>query len=94
MLTVTDAARDRLSRKLEFKKAAEPMALRLTRTERGWGLRPDTARPDDTTFAHQGKNVLLVDDAVSEAMSDATLEVRTTKAGPRLRLRRSPKQGG
>jgi hypothetical protein len=52
-------------------------------------LGPDQARPGDVTFAHDGRNVLLLDDAVSQGMTDLTLDVRDTDAGPRLRLRRA-----
>ena len=88
MLTVTPAALDRLSRKLIRKKAAQDLAMRVTRRESGWKLRLDRARPDDTAFAHEGKNVLLLDDAVSHAMANMALDVSDTEAGPRLRLRR------
>ncbi len=88
MLNVTERALDRLSRRLTHKKAAGDVALRFSRREGGWKLGPDQARPGDVTFAHDGRNVLLLDEAVSLAMTDLTLDVRKTDAGPRLRLRR------
>ena len=88
MFTVTAAALDRLSRKLTLKEAADDKALRFTRRERGWSLRLDCARPADTAFSHDGRSVLLLDAAVSQAMAKMTLDVRSTDSGPRLKLRR------
>ncbi len=88
MLNVTKLALNRLSRRLAHNEAAEGVALRFTRREGGWKLGPDQARPGDVTFAHEGRNVLLLDATAAKAMTDMTLEVRKTDAGPRLRLRR------
>jgi hypothetical protein len=88
MFTVTAAALDRLSRKLARKKPTDGVALRFTRRAGGWKLRLDRARPADTEFTHDGRSVLLLDTAVSQAMTNMTLDVRSTDSGPRLRLRR------
>ncbi len=87
MLTVTEKARDRLSQKLVEKKVASNAALRFIRREGGWILRPDQARPTDTTVTHQGRGVLLLDETVARAMADMVLDIRNTEAGPRLTLR-------
>lgn len=88
MLTVTRAARECLLSRLSRKKAADDIAMRITRRKGGWRLRLDRAGPDDTAFTYEGRRVLLLDEAVSEAMADMKLDVRATKAGPRLKLRR------
>lgn len=88
MFTVTAGALGRLSRKLAGKKANDDQALRFTRRTGGWRLRLDCARPADTAFSHDGRSVLLLDAAVSQAMANMTLDVRSTDSGPRLRLRR------
>ena len=87
MLTVTPGAGVRLIRKLAHKGATEDMAMRFTRRPAGWKLRLDHARPADTAITHNGRIVLLLDEAVSQAMADMTLDVTDTKAGPRLALR-------
>jgi Fe-S cluster assembly iron-binding protein IscA len=87
MLTVTEEARDRLSQKLIEKKVANNAALRFIRREGGWVLRPDQARPTDTTVTHRGRGVLLLDETVARAMADMVLDIRNTEAGPRLTLR-------
>jgi hypothetical protein len=90
MLSVSKPALDRLSHRLASRKAAADVALRFTRREGGWKLGPDRARPGDVTFAHDGRNVLLLDETTAEAMANMMLEVRKTDTGPRLRLRRIP----
>jgi Fe-S cluster assembly iron-binding protein IscA len=87
MFTVTEAALDRLSWKLAHKKAANEMAMRFAEKEGGWRLRLDHQGPNDTVFAHRGRNVLLLDRAVAQAMTNRTLDTRNTAAGSRLTLR-------
>ena len=87
MLTITSAARARLTRKLIHKKAGEDVALRFVRREGGWTLRLDRTQPADLSFDHNGRAVLLLDQAASKAMTDKTLDVRKTQAGARLVLR-------
>ena len=94
MLTVTAAARDRLLTKLGCKKAADDVALRFTRRKGGWRLRLDRAGPDDTAFTHEGRDVLLLDEAVSKAMTMMTLDVSSTETGPKLTLRRITSRKG
>ena len=86
MLTVTVVARDRLASKLARRKATEDVAMRFTRRAGGWRLRLGRAGPADTAFIHEGRTVLLLDSVVSQAMTNMTLDVRNTEAGPRLTL--------
>ena len=88
MFTVTAAALNRLSVKLVRRKADDDEAFRLTRRTGGWRLRLDCPRPTDTAFSHDGRSVLLLDAAVSQAMANLALDVRSTGSGPRLKLRR------
>lgn len=86
MLTVTNTALERLTDKLAHKNAPDDVALRFKREEGCWRLQVDRARPDDATFAHKGRKVLLLDGVASRAMTKMKLDVHQTKAGPRLRL--------
>ena len=88
MFTVTTGALNRLSAKLAGKKASDDQAFRFTRRTGGWRLRLDSPQPTDTAFSHEGRSVLLLDAAVSQAMGNLALVVRSTGWGPRLRLRR------
>jgi hypothetical protein len=88
MLTVTTGALGRLSSKLTCRNAGEEMALRFTRALGGWRLSLDSVCPADKTFSHEGRKVLLLDSTASKAMRNMTLDVRSTRKGPRLSLRR------
>jgi hypothetical protein len=87
MLTVTEAARTRLSRRLIRKKAADDMAMRIVKKAKGWNLRMDRLRPADTAIAHEGRNLLLLDEAVLKATTNMTLDVKKTDEGQRLSMR-------
>jgi hypothetical protein len=87
MFSVTIPALDRLSERLTRKAAGMDVALRVTRRAERWKVRPDRARPGDTAFAHEGRNVLLLDQQVMAALASLQLDVRATGSGPRLRLR-------
>lgn len=88
MLTVTPAARDRLSEKLIDKKAKDDQAFRFTQRKGGFRLRLGRAQRDDTAFTHEGRTVLLLDEAVTKAMVALALDVRGTESGTKLKLRR------
>ncbi|HNQ23358.1 MAG TPA: hypothetical protein PKK06_09720 [Phycisphaerae bacterium] len=89
MLTVTTPALERLSRRLVRKGAADDVALRFTRRQGGWKLGLDHECTGDTAFSHDGRKVLLLDEAVSSAMTHLTLDTQTGDRRSRLRLRRS-----
>jgi hypothetical protein len=93
MLTVTKPALERLSRKLARKEAADGMALRFTRREGSWALRLDHESAGDTAFTHNGRTLLLLDEAVSKAMANMTLDTRKSGERSRLRLHRNERRG-
>jgi len=85
MLTVTEPALERLARRLVRKEAGDDVALRFMRREGGWTLHLDHESAGDMAFTHDGRKVLLLDEAVSRAMADMTLDTR--KSGRRSRLK-------
>jgi hypothetical protein len=89
MLSVTKPALERLSRKLTRRGVAEGMALRFARQDERWTLLLDRESANDTAFSHDGRTVLLLDKAVSEAMANMTLDAKKTGGRLRLKLRRS-----
>jgi|CXWL01.1.fsa_nt_gi hypothetical protein len=86
MFTVTEAARCRLLTKLVDRKAAEGEAFRFMRKDGGWKLRLDRAQPNDTKLVHEGRNVLLLNDDVTQNMTRLTLDVINAETKPRLTL--------
>ena len=89
MLSVTKPALERLSRKLTRRGVAEGMALRFARQDGRWTLLLDRESAGDTPFSHEGRTVLLLDKAASEAMASMTLDARRAGGRSRLTLRRS-----
>jgi Fe-S cluster assembly iron-binding protein IscA len=89
MLTVTQTASERLSRKLTDAEVEDDTAVRVVRKRkgRGWAMRMDKERPSDVTFAHQGRTVLVLDEEVSQMLANKTLDVRQSDSGPKLSLR-------
>ena len=87
MFTVTEAARGRLLSKLVGRKAAEGEAFRFTRKKGGWKLRLDLPQPNDTKLVHEGRNVLLLNDDITQTMTKLTLDVINAATRPRLTLR-------
>ncbi len=84
MLTVTEDARAHMAQMLAEAEVEDDTALRFVRTERGFAPELDNAGPGDTTFDHEGRTVLVLDEQVSELLTDRTLGLRDTDEGPRL----------
>ena len=86
MLTVTDKAAQYLRESLTRKGEDAPEALRIVQTEDAYQLTLDNAKDGDHVFEQDGQNYLLLDSAVGEALSDATLDVHESPQGLSLTL--------
>jgi len=86
MLTVSDKAAQCLRESLTRKGEDAPEALRIVQTEGAYQLTLDNAKDDDQVFEQEGQNYLLLDSAVGEALSDATLDVHESPQGLSLTL--------
>ena len=76
MLTVTDAASSRLADKLNERHVLEGVAVRVFITaEDEVDLRLDGQEPDDTTYEHDGRVVLLLNEEVSVELAGYVLDV-------------------
>lgn len=84
MLTLTTSAAARLSSLLSG--ASLDRAVRLVRQNERLKIRRDQARAGDTTFAHEGRVVLVLDARMAKSLQSRTLDVRETDRGPRLRM--------
>ena len=84
MLMVTDAAVARLAGILAEAEAPDDIAVRLVLEGRGVSLQFDSPRPDDATFPHEGRTVLMIDEQVSKLLRDRTLDMEDTDDGPQL----------
>ncbi len=93
MLTLTDAAGEKLSEILSHENCPADVAVRLVRQDQGLAMTLDREQDGDTSFEHAGKKVLLLDEQVSDLLENETLDVETREAGDSLMLRHdSPDQ--
>ncbi len=90
MLTVTDKAAQYLRETLSRKEKGAPGSFRIVSAEEGYEVTLDGANEGDQVFEHEGENYLLLDTEVGEALSNATLDVKESPEGTRLKL----SQGG
>ena len=86
MLTVTDKAAQYLRESLIRKEEGAPEALRIVQTEDAYQLTLDNTKDGDHVFEQDGRNYLLLDSGVGEALSDATLDVHESPQGLSLTL--------
>ncbi len=75
MLTLTEAAGAYLTAILDEERVPVEAAVRFVKEEDGFAMGPDTARPGDVTFEHEGRTVLLLDEQVSGLLAAKRLDV-------------------
>lgn len=84
MFTITDAAGEYLTALLDNADAPEETAIRFVFEGETLTPKLDSARPGDATFDHEDRTILVLDAEVSDALGEATLDVRPTDDGPKL----------
>ena len=92
MLAVTQTACERLSEMLALHP--DDTAARIIRRKGRMKLRRSNQQPGDEVFEHEGRTVLLLDEAVAAHLEHRTLDVRNTADGPRLKFRRMRSERG
>lgn len=88
MFTLTNEAAARLAYRLA-KQNATGSTFRFVREDHGWRLRLGNVMDGDKIFQHRDRAVLVLDSLVADGLSDRTLGLRQTHAGPRLHLQRN-----
>jgi len=87
MLTVTEAAKDKLMETLLANTDDREAGLRLTMKPPGQlGLVLDKESPGDSVVEHEGLKLLLVEHEVAELLQEATLDVQDAPDGPKLTI--------
>jgi Fe-S cluster assembly iron-binding protein IscA len=86
MLTVTEQAAAHLDQILSSKNSAQGLAIRFLFEKGKVKLVLDEKRPDDITFEHDHRTVLVMDPQVSRLLQQKTLDVQE-KRFPRLALK-------
>ena len=84
MLNLTDSAAGHLATILE--QAPDEAAVRFVPQGNALSMQLDNPRPEDVTFEHNDRTVLVLDPQISEVLSDRTLDVQETPQGPQLAL--------
>lgn len=86
-LTVTRDASELLSKILAREEAAGGVVVRFSLAEDGsFSLSLGSERPDDETFAHDGRTVLVMEPAVARRLENDTLDVEESPDGLGLTL--------
>ena len=91
MVTVTDSAKEELSRRLETSSLAPGKYLRLA-TPPVWagpgdfGIVADERKDEDHVVDFRGREVLLVDAGLAEHLSDSVFDFKDSPDGPRFTL--------
>ena len=86
MLTISYTAGDRLVLMLAESNATDDAAIRFVVEGDRLDLEIDTPRPGDTTFDHEEKVVLAIDEQVSRVLATMRLDVEVTGDKPKLKL--------
>jgi len=87
MIQVTEKASGVLLEALEAKADDETQGIRLTEaTGDGFGLALDVERKGDQVIEHEGRKVLMVEEALGEELEGAILDVVEATRGPILSL--------
>ena len=87
MLTVTEAAKDKLMETLLANTDDREIGLRLSMKPPGQlGLVLDKGSPADKVIEHEGLKLLLVEPELVGLLEGATLDVQDTPEGPKLVL--------
>lgn len=86
MLTLTEAAARLLAEVLERDEASD-RAIRIAEGEQGWTIHLDREAPEDESFEHEGRTIVLLAPPVAEALEDKTLDAYNTEQGWKLRLK-------
>jgi Fe-S cluster assembly iron-binding protein IscA len=87
MIQVTEKASGVLLQALEAKADDETQGIRLTQVAgQGFGLGLDAEQEGDQVVEHQGRKVLLVDEALANQLEGAILDVVDSPRGPTLSI--------
>ncbi|MFT5423682.1 MAG: Fe-S cluster assembly iron-binding protein IscA [Phycisphaerales bacterium] len=86
MLTVTDDAKSHLAEIITNNELSEDASIRLVTGPNGIGLAPDAPKPEDDTYEHAGRTVLVVDPALSAQLDDKTMSIEKSEAGEKLSI--------
>jgi hypothetical protein len=83
MLTIAEAAGTRLAEILAKEGLPDEVAIRLVFEGAELAMQPDGKRPGDTTFEHEARRTLIVDEQVAASLADDALDAGGARLAPR-----------
>ncbi len=86
MVTVTYTAAEHVAYTLSEHQVGDDVVLRIKLTKGGVEMQPDTIRPGDEAFDHNGKVVLVLDQQTSQLLGNKTIDLMTDGDGSHLIL--------
>ena len=86
MVTVTYSAAEHMAWTLSEHQVRDDVVLRIELTKAHVEMQPDTIRPGDETFDHNGKVVLVLDQLTSRLLGNKTIDLMTDDDGSHLTL--------
>ena len=87
MLNVSESACANLSKLLSDSGAPDGACVRFILEGEELSLTLDGEKPGDATFVHEGKTVLVIDEDVSQSLSNKTLDVEDSEEGLQLTIK-------
>ena len=83
---MTDAAARFLAKVLATGEPDTPQTLRIAVVDGNYMFSQDDARDDDQVIEHDGKELLLLDPEIADALSEVVLDAQDAPGGPRLTM--------
>ncbi len=84
MLSLSYTAAEHLAYMLADANAPEDAVIRVVVEDEKFGLKIDTVRPGDTTFAHAERTVLVINAQISGSFADKRLDLHVVDDQPEL----------
>lgn len=88
MIAITEKAGQALLESLQASGVGPDQGLRLQEQEGHFALGVDTPTENDHVLKHEERPVLIVDQGLSDKVSDAVIDVQVGPSGPELTIRR------
>ncbi len=92
MLTLSYTASEQLALMLAEAEAPDDAVFRVVAEDDELGFEIDTVQPDDATFDHAEKTVLVIDEQISRLLANKKLVVDVTSDEPELTLMEQPQE--
>ncbi len=84
MVTITYTAAEHIAYMLSEHQVHDDVVVRIKWTKGDVEMQPDKIRPDDETFDHNGKVVLVLDQQTSQLLGDKTIDLTADEDGSHL----------